>query len=202
MALLPNQDDVQDGSGLIGWESILHNRIPPELKTSTTGGATATAEQYGINLSCGTTAGDVSYLLDFDTLYAAEGLRKHTVEGLLRQPNNQPTDDVEIGQLTNDGVNVDGGAYIDLTTKEFHVGSQTQTFNFTYTLDIKHIKVVIDYEAGETRFYIGSNNDSASGTIPAVSDNRLQHVAGIKSNGNGDSIQLMWMRQRMEPYRP
>ena len=199
---LPNQEDVQDGSGLIGWESTLHHRIPPEMKTSTTGNASVSSDGLGTLLECGTSAGDASYILGLDPAFAAEGLRKNITEVLLREPNGQPNDDVEVGQLDNNGVNADRGAYIDCTTNQFHVSAETQTFNLNYPLDIKYLKIVSDYEAGETRFYIGHNSDSASGTIQSVDDSRQEYVAGIKSNGNGDLVRLLWVRHRMEPYQP
>jgi len=183
---------VRREAGVQGWAKALQQGQPRGMATSVTGGGSVTFDKFGANVSAGTTTGDTARVMTV-YMYAPDTLDLIKFVATYSTNYNTPlTDDVEIG-LSDTGVNTDVGAYLDLTTQEYHAGATTSAAATPALGDLTVLLIEIDFAAGETRFE-QRGGVSESATIAEVN---FPYEARINtnSNGTGETLRMQFIKE-------
>lgn len=185
-AIIRREADVQ------GWAVSLQYSQPSEISTAVTGGGSVTFDQYGMEANPGTTAGDTADVESLN-LGTFDALDLHKFIAVIEPRAPTPlTDDAEVGFISS-GVNVDNGAYLDLTTGEYHAVATTSAATLPAENECSVLIIEKDFALGETRFeQRGAVNESV--TIGAVGSVAYDRVA-TASNGSGDGVLLAFIKE-------
>lgn len=196
---LPNQDDVLLNSGLQGFETTTHNRLPDEIQTQTTGSGSTSTPATGLMVSPGTTTGDAAVVKGLNVI-GFEGVDKFKTRIAYTPQSTVPyTDECQIG-WGGTGVD-DNGVYLDLKTGEYVVATGSGKTTASATLvgnGVTNIlEITTDLKNNVTEFNSHGRVEE-SVTIQEANRPLAYAVCVMKSNGNGDAVQLPYIRQTFE----
>ena len=194
---LPNQDDVQHGSGIRGVDEHFLASAPRGFSAASSGGATVEDTRYGRYIGGSNTAGNTANQRGFHG--AAAGEFSKDVLTLDMWVLDAPfTDDVEIGMMQQGGINQDKGAYLDLTAEEYHVGANTAPATIPGSFSSLSLTIEMDHEANETAFSLsGAVGEEVTISEKDVGRNRFMYY---NSNGNGErSPAVIRYKRRLVP---
>jgi len=184
---------VRKEAGVQGWESALTQSQPDRLTVVTTGGGTVSFIENGASVSPGATAGDTAGLEALRGTNYVPGISMIKIATVYQSLDATPlTDDFELGG-PSDSVNSDSGAYLDLTSGEYHAGVSTKDATLPSSQEGVLLEIEIDLEEGETRFS-QSGAVEESETI-GEADGGIMNLITSNSNGVGETVQLLYARQ-------
>jgi hypothetical protein len=183
---LPNQEDVLHRSGVAGIDINFINKIPDEVGVGTTGDARYNSNDYGIWIGGSTTAGDtariqtlrVNSLNDFSKVISVFDL------WVLESPI---ADDIEVGSIDQNGVNLDKGAYFDLATEEYHVGGVTKPATIPGSFTNTRLVIEEDIVNDETTFTQSTRSSGVNESVTISNTNfGNDRIVVYSSNENND----------------
>jgi hypothetical protein len=209
MTLQPsaNRNDVLYQSGVFGMDANLSNNVPPEITTTTTGNATVSTTQLGLDVQPGATAGDTAQVRGprvTDVGKWGDWISTYLFECATATPF---TDDIEIGMKAGNpgtyAVNETSNVYIlDLTTEEFRLESTTQSvtipnrfdravFQMEYRSDTDELTMRLRFKGESEQSHTFSN----AGAVEMGGGRVL-----TESNGSDDNVQLGYVRDVMSTF--
>jgi len=185
-------------SALFGWQSALTYTQPDRVATSTTGGGSVTFGEEGAEVKPGTTAGDVARLKGYFADHARSGKVK-TAFIFYLQTAPPYTNEFEMGWMDLN-VNQDIGAYIDLTSEEYHAGTTTQALPSLNANAITLLEIEIGFDVGETEFHLKQPDAGVDETVTLSETNRGRRGMVISnSNGASEAVRVFYAKQVVIP---
>ena len=188
-----SKSDVEEQSGVQGWESAMNFSQPDHVRTNTSGGASVSFAAGGAVASAGATAGDIARIDGMNALNYS-GLKMFRVAIAYSVADVTPfTDDAELGWFGSGLESL--GAWLDLTDGQYKtLSSNTAAATLPASGETSVLTIEIDITNNETRFEQSGAVDETA-TIADAQKPQAFGLLRMASNGGGESVEIPYARQ-------
>lgn len=198
----PNLEDVRYGSGLLGHSYNYINKIPNGVVVNSSGGASKTSGEKGLQISAGTTSGDGivarTAMLSTQNFDSGNFDKRFVATFALDDPTPW-TDIGKVGLQWREPEDNTSGAYIDLKNEQANVDGTTASLSSLPSGEMIVLEILGQKDGNKTIFNINANGNRQSGTVNR-NVSTYGGVASIQSNGGGESLNLLYTTYQMEGY--
>lgn len=188
-----NKADVEQNSGLYGWERMFHQRVPGIFRSDSGGNGSIVSGDMGTTLDSGADSGANDYARLFKPQRAPGGKQVvdevTTIVNFKLDTNPNWTDNGRVGECPNSPGSTTKGAFLDFAAGAVNVNGTTKAVNLTATNRPAYImRIRIDYVAGETEFRIVGDAGNTDETVTiADTIGPMDCLAAVQENGGGGS---------------
>lgn len=211
---VPSKDQVARGvdesytpkydAGTLGFEDWFYNGLGKETRSYASGGGKSASENIGWEVNPGTTSGDNAGLRIHDG-YPLQQLGKQIVQIMFYIHGSDEatplTDEFEVG-YTDDLVNGNRGAHLDLTDEQYQVGGaggSTAPAPTVQPNETTLLTIVQDQGQNRTIFRMHRAGELVDETIINDHRNPNQGIVNAQSNGGGNRLHFHWVRATHDP---